>query len=166
MIIQFQLVKRIFTEFTPIIRLEILHHTPMNFRFQFQFQYTSDCYNFNSNINYSSTTANSGGNITDGGASVTARGVVWNTSQNPTIALSTKTIDGTGTGNFSSAISGLTPNTTYYLRAYATNSAGTAYGNEITFTTMPTIGQTYQGESLLTFYNLATLVILQENFMV
>lgn len=93
-----------------------------------------------------STTANSGGNITsDGGASVTARGVVWNTSQNPTIALSTKTIDGTGTGNFSSAISGLTANTTYYLRAYATNSVGTAYGNEITFTTMPTIGQTYQG---------------------
>ena len=93
-----------------------------------------------------STTANSGGNITsDGGASVSSRGVVWSTSQNPTIALSTKTIDGTGTGNFSSAISGLTANTTYYLRAYATNSAGTAYGNEITFTTMPTIGQTYQG---------------------
>lgn len=93
-----------------------------------------------------STTANSGGNITsDGGASVTARGVVWSTSQNPTIALSTKTIDGTGTGNFSSAISGLTANTTYYLRAYATNSAGTAYGNEVTFTTMPTIGQNYQG---------------------
>lgn len=93
-----------------------------------------------------STTANSGGNITsDGGASVSARGVVWSTSQNPTIALSTKTIDGTGTGNFSSVISGLTANTTYYLRAYATNSAGTAYGNEVTFTTMPTIGQTYQG---------------------
>ncbi len=93
-----------------------------------------------------STTANSVDNITsDGGASVTARGVVWNTSQNPTIALSTKTIDGTGTGNFSSAISGLTANTTYYLRAYATNSVGTAYGNEITFTTMLTIGQTYQG---------------------
>jgi hypothetical protein len=93
-----------------------------------------------------STTANSGGNITsDGGASVSARGVVWSTSQNPTIALSTKTIDGTGTGNFSSAISGLTANTTYYVKAYATNSVGTSYGNEITFTTLPTIGQTYQG---------------------
>lgn len=93
-----------------------------------------------------STSANSGGNITsDGGASVTARGVVWSTSQNPTVALSTKTIDGTGTGNFTSNITGLSPNTQYYIRAYATNSAGTAYGNEISFTSMPTIGQTYQG---------------------
>ena len=92
------------------------------------------------------TTANSGGNITsDGGASVTARGVVWSTSQNPTVALSTKTTDGTGTGTFTSNITGLSPNTQYYIRAYATNSAGTAYGNEISFTTMPTIGQTYQG---------------------
>lgn len=92
------------------------------------------------------TTANSGGNITsDGGASVTARGVVWSTSQNPTVALSTKTTDGTGTGAFTSNITGLSPNTQYYIRAYATNSAGTAYGNEISFTTMPTIGQTYQG---------------------
>lgn len=92
------------------------------------------------------TTANSGGNITsDGGALVTARGVVWSTSQNPTVALSTKTTDGTGTGAFTSNITGLSPNTQYYIRAYATNSAGTAYGNEISFTTMPTIGQTYQG---------------------
>ena len=92
------------------------------------------------------TTCNSGGNITsDGGASITARGVVWSTAQNPTIALSTKTSNGTGVGNFVSNISGLTPNTTYYVRAYATNSMGTAYGNEITFTTMPTIGQNYQG---------------------
>jgi hypothetical protein len=92
------------------------------------------------------TTCNSGGNITsDGGASITARGVVWSTSQNPTIVLSTKTNDGTGNGNFVSNISGLIPNTTYYVRAYATNSLGTAYGNEISFTTMPTIGQNYQG---------------------
>ena len=82
------------------------------------------------------TSTSSGGNITsDGGASISARGVVWSTSTNPTIALSTKTADGTGTGSFTSLLTNLTPKTTYYVRAYATNSAGTAYGNEITFTT-------------------------------
>ncbi len=92
------------------------------------------------------TVAVSGGNITsDGGATVTAKGVVWGTSQNPTITLSTKTTDGTGVGSFISNISNLTANTTYYVRAYATNSLGTSYGNEINFTTMPTIGQSYQG---------------------
>lgn len=85
--------------------------------------------------NISQTTAQSGGNITsDGGASVTARGVCWSVSQNPTTANS-KTTDGTGTGNFTSAISGLTSNTTYYVRAYATNSTGTAYGNQVSFST-------------------------------
>lgn len=93
-----------------------------------------------------STSAVSGGNVTsDGGATVTARGVVWSTSPNPTITLATKTIDGTGTGSFTSNITGLTANTAYYVRSYATNSAGTSYGNEISFTTMPTIGQSYQG---------------------
>jgi hypothetical protein len=87
-------------------------------------------------INVTLNTAMSGGNITsNGGADITARGVVWSTSQNPTIALTTKTVDGTGSGSFTSSISGLTPNTIYYLRAYATNSVGTAYGNEVTFTT-------------------------------
>jgi uncharacterized protein (TIGR02145 family) len=82
------------------------------------------------------TTATSGGNITsDGGASVTVRGVCWNTSANPTIANS-KTTDAIGTGSFTSNISGLTLGTTYYLRAYATNNVGTAYGNEITFKTL------------------------------
>jgi uncharacterized protein (TIGR02145 family) len=83
------------------------------------------------------TSATSGGNITsDGGAPITARGVVWSTSTNPNIALTTKTSDGTGTGSFSSILINLTSKTTYYLRAYATNSAGTGYGNEITFTTL------------------------------
>jgi formylglycine-generating enzyme required for sulfatase activity len=83
-----------------------------------------------------STTAISGGNITnDGGGSITARGVCWSTSQNPTIALTTKTNNGTGTGSFTSSLTGLTPGTTYYVRAYATNSAGTAYGNQQTLTT-------------------------------
>ena len=93
-----------------------------------------------------SISAVSGGNISsDGGATITERGVVWSTSQNPTIALSTKTSDGTGSGTFNSNISGLVANTTYYVKAYATNSVGTSYGNEITFSTLPTIGQTYQG---------------------
>jgi uncharacterized protein (TIGR02145 family) len=82
------------------------------------------------------TSATSGGNITaDGGTSITARGVVWSTSNNPTISLSTKTSNGTGTGSFTSTLTNLTPKTTYYVRAYATNTAGTAYGNEITLTT-------------------------------
>jgi hypothetical protein len=81
------------------------------------------------------TTASSGGNISnDGGAPVTARGVCWNTTTSPTTANS-KTTDGTGTGSFISSLTSLTANTTYYIRAYATNSAGTAYGNELTFKT-------------------------------
>jgi uncharacterized protein (TIGR02145 family) len=78
----------------------------------------------------------SGGTITaDGGSSVTSRGVVWSTSQNPTVSLPTKTNDGIGLGSFNSNISGLSPNTTYYIRAYASNSAGTGYGNEVSFKT-------------------------------
>ncbi len=81
----------------------------------------------------------SGGNIsTDGGTPITARGVCWNTSPQPTIA-NFKTEDGTGTGGFTSQITGLTQTTTYYLRAYATNSTGTAYGEEFSFTTAQTI---------------------------
>ena len=86
--------------------------------------------------NITQTTATSGGNVTsDGGATVTARGVCWSTSSNPTIAGS-HTTDGSGTGTFVSNLTGLTLNTPYYIRAYATNSQGTAYGNELTFTTM------------------------------
>jgi uncharacterized protein (TIGR02145 family) len=81
------------------------------------------------------TTATSGGNVTaDGGASVTARGVCWATTANPTTA-SDKSSDGSGTGTFESALTVLTPGTLYYVRAYATNSAGTAYGAELSFTT-------------------------------
>jgi uncharacterized protein (TIGR02145 family) len=78
----------------------------------------------------------SGGNITDnGGALITARGVCWSTSHDPTIS-DDYTSDGTGSGIFISSITGLDPNTTYYVRAYATNSAGTAYGNERSFKTV------------------------------
>jgi len=79
--------------------------------------------------------AKCGGNIiSDGGSTIIARGVCWNTSTSPKITDS-KTTDGTGTGIFTSNISGLSANTTYYVRAYATNGAGTAYGNEIIFVT-------------------------------
>jgi uncharacterized protein (TIGR02145 family) len=81
------------------------------------------------------TTALSGGNITEqGGSAVTARGVCWSINPNPTITNS-KTIDGSGTGSFISEITGLASNTTYHVRAYATNTTGTAYGNEFSFTT-------------------------------
>ncbi len=80
------------------------------------------------------TTASSGGNITsDGGSAITARGVCWSTSTNPTIANS-KTSDTNGSGLFTSSLIGLTSGTTYYLRAYATNSIATSYGNEVSFT--------------------------------
>jgi uncharacterized protein (TIGR02145 family) len=85
--------------------------------------------------NITGTTATSGGNITNnGGTSVTQRGVVWSTSPNPTTANS-QSSDGSGTGNYTSTLTGLSSNTTYYVRAYATNSAGTAYGNQLNFTT-------------------------------
>jgi uncharacterized protein (TIGR02145 family) len=86
----------------------------------------------------STTTAVSGGNIiSDGGGAVTVRGVCWNTSSVPTISNS-KTSNGVGLGNFISNLTGLSGGTTYYIRAYATNSAGTAYGSEINFTTSST----------------------------
>jgi hypothetical protein len=83
------------------------------------------------------STAVSGGVITDdGGRDIIARGVVWSTSRNPTLD-DNKTENGSGTGWFRSQITDLEPSTTYYVRAYATNSAGTGYGNEISFTTLP-----------------------------
>jgi hypothetical protein len=78
----------------------------------------------------------SGGVINfDGNSSVTAKGVVWSTGPNPTISLSTKTNEGSDSADFVSSITNLNWNTQYYIRSYATNSSGTAYGNEITFTT-------------------------------
>ncbi|MBO7630357.1 MAG: fibrobacter succinogenes major paralogous domain-containing protein, partial [Bacteroidales bacterium] len=85
------------------------------------------------NGNASTGTATCGGNVyIDGGSEVTARGVCWSTSPNPTIADS-HTLDGSGLGSFNSNITGLTPGPVYYVRAYATNSGGTAYGEQVTF---------------------------------
>jgi uncharacterized protein (TIGR02145 family) len=81
------------------------------------------------------TSAMSGGNITsDGGSEITARGVCWGTVTEPALTGS-HTIDGTGIGNYSSSLTGLIPNTSYYVRAYATNFAGTVYGNVLPLTT-------------------------------
>lgn len=81
------------------------------------------------------TSAQLGGNITsDGGATVTERGVVYSLTTNPTTA-NTKVVIGSGTGAFSQAVTGLTTSTTYYVRAYAINSQGTSYGSELSFTT-------------------------------
>jgi hypothetical protein len=80
--------------------------------------------------------AKSGGNVTvSGGAEVTARGVCYSTEENPTIE-DNRTEDGEGMGEFVSSLSNLKGNTTYYLRAYATNSAGTGYGPQVSFTTL------------------------------
>ena len=85
--------------------------------------------------NIGATTATGSGNVTsDGGAAVTERGVCWSTSHNPTVSGSHDS-NGTGTGEYTVNMSGLTPNTTYYVRAYAKNSQGTAYGEEVNFTT-------------------------------
>ena len=91
----------------------------------------------NSVSSITSTQATCGGNISSGGGSVTARGVCWDTSNNPTVSLTTKTVDGTGVGSFSSLLTGLTANTIYYVRAYATNEKGIAYGTQVIFTTNP-----------------------------
>ena len=86
-----------------------------------------------SNIRVSSATI--AGNITDdGGAEITARGFCWSTNPTPTIADS-KTEEGSGLGGFGSSLIGLTEDTTYNLRSYATNEAGTTYGEQVAFTT-------------------------------
>lgn len=97
--------------------------------------------------NITGTRATSGGNITnDFGNTISARGVCWSTTSSPTTSDSKTTESGT-TGSFTSNISGLSLNTLYYVRAYATNASGTSYGAEVSFTTaaLPHIGDSYQG---------------------
>jgi hypothetical protein len=85
--------------------------------------------------NINATSAISGGSIiSEGTGTINVKGVCWSTSTTPTIS-DNKTTDGAGAGAFTSNISGLDGKTTYYVRAYATNSAGTGYGNQVTFTT-------------------------------
>jgi uncharacterized protein (TIGR02145 family) len=87
-------------------------------------------------VSISGTNASSGGDIFNtGGSAITERGVCWSTNPNPNINLSTKTKDGPGSGSFTSNIYDLSIGNTYYVKAYATNSVGTAYGNTLSFTT-------------------------------
>jgi len=90
--------------------------------------------------NITETSARGGGEVTnDGGSSVTARGVVWSTSQGPNLESTERkdpyTTDGKGLGTFTSELTELEPGTVYYVRAYASNGVGTGYGSEIEFTT-------------------------------
>ncbi len=90
--------------------------------------------------NIQQTSATGGGNVTNsGGANVTERGICWGASHNPTTSGSHAS-NGTGTGSYTVNMSGLSPSTTYYVRAYAINSAGTSYGSEVPFTTLSSVG--------------------------
>ena len=85
--------------------------------------------------NITQTGATGGGNVTsNGGAAVTQRGICWSTSPTPQIGDS-HTNNGVGNGTFVSVLTGLLPNTTYYVCAYAINGIGIGYGDEISFTT-------------------------------
>ena len=91
------------------------------------------------------TSATCGGNVTsDGGATVTARGVCWNTTGSPTTT-DLKTVDGSGIGVFTSQLTNLIASTTYYVRAYATNSVDTEYGEQVSFTTESSGGEIVYG---------------------
>jgi len=101
--------------------------------------------------NITTNSATSGGSITnDGGSPVTQRGICWATTQNPTTANNTA-VSGTGTGSFTANLTGLAANTTYYVRAYAINTAGTAYGNQLSFTTLSSSGTGNQFNPNLTY---------------
>jgi uncharacterized protein (TIGR02145 family) len=108
----------------------------------------------NGTFNITNISAQSLGNVSnDGGSYVTARGSCWSTSSNPTVS-GNHTVDGNNIGSFASYLYPLAQHTTYYVRAYATNSFGTAYGTEISFTTYKSEAITdYDGN----YYNIVTI---------
>ncbi|MFZ4523667.1 MAG: beta strand repeat-containing protein, partial [Bacteroidales bacterium] len=100
--------------------------------------------------NGTETTVTSGGEVTnDGGSTVTARGVVWSATSFPPTLADPHTTDGTGTGTFTSSITGLTAGNYYTIIAYATNSSGTAYGNEVYYAP---VGPPTLGPGVLTYF--------------
>jgi uncharacterized protein (TIGR02145 family) len=114
----------------------------------------------------SSTTASSGGIVTnDGGAPVVSKGVTWSINENPTVE-NYRTLEGSGSGSFISTITLLKPATLYYLRAYATNSAGISYGNQTSFTTYlnDQTGSVFDGEgNCYTTQTIGTQIWMTEN---
>lgn len=103
--------------------------------------------------NIDTSIASAGGIILeDGNASITSKGVCWSTTPHPTIDLNSKTNEGRFSTDFASNMTGLIPCTKYYVRAYATNSAGTGYGNELSFTTFPTPQNSFNPQQLLGDY--------------
>lgn len=119
------------------IRAYVTNSAGTNYSFPYSVTTTSRPSVFTNSVSdVKATSATALGNITKQGTnSVTSRGFCWSTSENPTIS-DTKSQDGTGTGLYSTNITNLTPSTTYYLRAYATNSEGTSYGEQKIFTTL------------------------------
>ena len=115
---------------------------------------------------FTSTTATAGGNvISDGNATVSERGIYWGASQNPETT-GTKLQIGSGTGTYSTSLTGLTANTTYYIKAYAINSQGTGYGSQANFTTQNSGGSTTVTDIDGNVYNTVTIgtqVWMKEN---
>lgn len=124
-----------------------------------EFQFTTTglpIVNTSAAINITSTQATLGGSISsNGGSPIIASGIVWSTATSPTIALTTKTDNGNISGSFTNTITSLYQNTTYYVRAYATNINGTTYGPEITFKTMA-INCAITGITTGTWYTMQT----------
>lgn len=119
----------------------------------------------NAVTNILSTKATSGGVITDsGGVAITAKGIVWSTSANPTIPSASSTNEGGTAASFTSLMTGLTPSTTYHVRSYATNSIGTAYGNDVTFTTAPPTPTIIASPLVLDFGSIAPGAVSQKTY--
>jgi uncharacterized protein (TIGR02145 family) len=117
-------------------------------------------------LNITASSATLGGNvISDGNATVTERGIVYSTSTNPTV-LNSKIAMGTGTGLFNQTVTGLSGSTTYYARAYAINSQGTAYGSQISFITLEASSGTFtdiRDGHIYTWARMGTQVWMSEN---